>query len=254
MSQHHHDGPIRHPAPEPSQIWVPAPRGHKQSILPLHEPGTQPPEPVNSPLTTVLLLSTGVFVVVLLVLTIGEMTGVFSIGGLKETPPTAMSMPSERSTVSAAVPPVANGQQAPSGHKLVDAPGRLRIAVPQSWEVHPGPVEANLQADEPGGPGGRLLFGGNPQSPRKLIEVVSDFEKGTKDYHRILLSETGFGAAEQAVDWEYTFTKDGAAQHAQGRYWRMNGTDYVVYLACPESRWPQLGPTLRTAVENAHPK
>ncbi len=43
-------------------------------------------------------------------------------------------------------------------------------------------------------------------------------------------------------------------QRAQGRYWRMNGTDFVVYASCPEAHWASMGPVLRAVAESAQPK
>jgi hypothetical protein len=62
-----------------------------------------------------------------------------------------------------------------------------------------------------------------------------------------------YGSAQEAVDWEFTFTKAGQPRHAYGRYWVYAGTEYVVYLSTPADRWNATQNVLSVLLDSAAP-
>ncbi len=145
----------------------------------------------------------------------------------------------------------------PDGYQTVAAPGGLTVHIPGDWPVKDGAVPSNLQADDPGADC-LLRFGGDTADDRPLLAVVSGFETHTpsikKAYHRLQLTQVTYGQADDAVDWEFTFTSGTGPRHAYGRYWRTGGTDYVAYGSCATGAWTQFGEVLSTLLDTADPQ
>jgi hypothetical protein len=129
----------------------------------------------------------------------------------------------------------------PAGYQVVTGPAGVEVPVPESWPVKPGAVPSNLQADDPAVPGRFLRFGGDPVDGSDPVATVRGYEADTPSiragYHRIRLEPVAYGPSGLAVDWEFTFVKDGQTRHAYGRYWYDAGTLYVVYLSAYDSDW-----------------
>lgn len=168
---------------------------------------------------------------------------------------TASATPGYRSTTRSTSAP-RTPSQPPLALRVVTAPGGLTVSIPADWPVAPGAVPSNLQADEPGGTGVYVRFGGSPAGPDSLFGTIAaydrDFAVNREGYQRIRL-ETASSQGGEAVDWEFLFTKDGVARHASGHYWRSGQTEYVVYAAAPVDRWPQARDVLQVMIQTASP-
>jgi hypothetical protein len=144
----------------------------------------------------------------------------------------------------------------PDGYRTVSAPAGLTLSIPAGWPVKPGAVASNVQADDPG-TDCLIRFGGETADPRALSDVVAGLEKTTpsirRDYRRVQLSPVSYGAAGEAVQWEFTFRSGTGPRHAFGLYWRIYDTDYVVYGSCSTGAWPRLGEVLTTMADTAAP-
>jgi hypothetical protein len=85
-----------------------------------------------------------------------------------------------------------------------------------------------------------VRFGGAVPPDVALLTEIQNGESGNPNvrngYQRIQLAELSF-LGQPAVDWEFTFVKDGVTRHAFGRYWRQDGLTYVIYLSAPADRW-----------------
>jgi hypothetical protein len=145
----------------------------------------------------------------------------------------------------------------PAGYQVATAPGGLSVAIPATWPTGAAAAASNVQANDPDADC-FLRFGGDVADTRPLAAVVAGFEKNTptirRDYRRLQLAPVSYGFADEAVDWEFTFTAAAGPRHAYGRYWRLGGTDYVAYGSCSAGAWSQLGEPLSTMFATADPQ
>ncbi|WP_106195025.1 hypothetical protein [Umezawaea tangerina] len=146
----------------------------------------------------------------------------------------------------------------PPGYREVTGPGGIIVGIPRDWQVRPGAVPSNQQADDPTSPGDLLRFGGSPSTTSSLLESVAQNEtdnSGIKDgYQRLKLQRASTQAGLEAVEWEFLFAKDGGTRHARGLFWRLNGTDFVVYASGSTTTWPRVQPVFEVMVRTAGPK
>jgi len=142
-----------------------------------------------------------------------------------------------------------------NGYTIVPGPAGIHVPVPDGWSVHAGAAASNLQADDPATEGRFLRFGGDPLQTADLLSAVRLLETSTPTiragYQRIRLAKVNAGPTREAVDWEFTFTRDGGTRHAYGRYWLQNGIVYVVYLSSAESDWLSGTDILTTVIDGA---
>jgi hypothetical protein len=136
-------------------------------------------------------------------------------------------------------PPAATEEPDP-GLRTVSGPGGLSVSIPADWVVGGSPSAANRQASAPGDDRTFVRFGASAPPAVPLLTEIQNGESGNPNvrngYQRIQLGETYF-LGQTAVDWEFTFVKDGVTRHALGRYWRQNGLGYVIYLSAPDPDW-----------------
>lgn len=164
--------------------------------------------------------------------------GGVALGQQDEAPETGYDAPGEGSAVdpvpsSTAPPTVADSQ-------TVSGPGGLSVSIPSGWVVGGSPSSVNQQASDPGNPDNFVRFGASAPLAVSLLAEIQAGERGNPNvqngYQRIGLVETSF-LGQDAVDWEFTFVKEGVTRHALGRYWRQTGLGYVIYLSAPDSQW-----------------
>jgi hypothetical protein len=171
-----------------------------------------------------------------------------------ETPDTGAILPgppetsSPEWTTTTTTPP-------PAEYRTVTGPEGVYVSIPADWTVHEGAVPSNLQADSPNGQG-LIRFGGSASTPTPLYDTVASNETDnpniTNGYQRIELTSVPSLPVE-AVDWEFTFVKDGATRHSYGRYWRTNGIDYVVYASTSADLWYAMTDIIDVMVRTAGP-
>jgi hypothetical protein len=89
-----------------------------------------------------------------------------------------------------------------------------------------------------------------------LLDTVAGNETGNPNiadgYQRIQLAPVTTMPIE-AVDWEFTFVKDGVTKHSYGRYWRRDGVDYVVYASTAADLWPTMTEIVDVMIHTAGP-
>jgi hypothetical protein len=142
-----------------------------------------------------------------------------------------------------------------AGYQTVTGPAGVYVAIPADWTVKPGAVPSNLQADSP--TADRLIrFGGSASTDMSLLDTVASNETSNPNiadgYQRIQLAPVPTLPVE-AVDWEFTFVKDGVTKHSYGRYWRRDGIDYVVYASTTADLWPSMTEIVEVMVRTAGP-
>jgi hypothetical protein len=129
--------------------------------------------------------------------------------------------------------------------RQVDGPAGLSVAIPAAFQLTASPSAANQQAADPANPDAFLRFGGSPAPKTTLLSEIQAGERTNPNvrngYQRLQLTTITFQGTT-AVDWEFTFIKDGHTRHAYGRYWRVGGTGYVVYASAPVDQWAALQP------------
>jgi len=140
-------------------------------------------------------------------------------------------------------PPATTDKSGVGDGETVTGPGGIRVEIPAGWTVSDSPAAANQQASDPSDPQVFVRFGASAAPDVPLLTEIQNGERGNPNvqngYRRVQLVGTSF-LGQAAVDWEFTFVKDGMTRHALGRYWRQNGLTYVIYLSAPDSRWPSV--------------
>ena len=130
----------------------------------------------------------------------------------------------------------------------------LRVAVPQGWPLRPVPGTAELRAVDPQHPARFVQVGGyRPGHASQLARVRGYASTESAGYRQIHLDRVDYGASPDAVDWEYTYPAGGTDQHAEGRYWRLGGAEYVVYASAPAADWSDVQPVFAVLVATARP-
>jgi eukaryotic-like serine/threonine-protein kinase len=125
----------------------------------------------------------------------------------------------------------------PGGYGRVTGSAGLSVAVPVDWDLARGvPIPSNSEVTDPADPRRLLRFAADPAEGVTVRAKVAALahKAATRDgYAEVRTDETAGG-----VDWEFRFRDDdGVPTHVHGRYWRVGGTDYVVYAAAPERDW-----------------
>jgi hypothetical protein len=143
-----------------------------------------------------------------------------------------------------------------SSYRTVSGPEGVHVAIPADWSVKPGAVPSNLQADSPDGTS-LIRFGGSAAEGRPLLDTVASNETDNPNlatgYVRLRLEPVTTLTVE-AVDWEFEFVnKDGVLRHSFGRYWRLNGIDYVVYASTDAAHWDTMAEVVDVMVRTAGP-
>jgi hypothetical protein len=131
-----------------------------------------------------------------------------------------------------------------AAYQRLTGPGGISVEVPATWQDGPGSA-AYRQVGEADPAGAFARFGGYAPTVASLLAEITGGERGNPKirpgYQRISLSATTFRGAE-AVDWQFTFVKDGVTRHVHGLYWRAGGTEYLIYLSAPDVEWSALDP------------
>jgi hypothetical protein len=137
-------------------------------------------------------------------------------------------------------PPSTTDESGVGDGTTVSGPGGISVEIPAGWTVGESPAAANQQASDPSDPQVFVRFGASAPPDVPLLTEIQNGERGNPNvrngYQRVQLVETSF-LGQAAVDWEFTFVKDGETRHALGRYWRQDGLTYVIYLSAPDNRW-----------------
>ncbi len=147
-----------------------------------------------------------------------------------------------------AAPPTTSPNAPPAAavdSRTVAGPGGLSVSIPGTWVVGDPPAAANRQAADPATPQDFVRFGASPPPGVPLLTEIEAGERTNPNvrngYRRIRLEEVAF-LGGTAVDWEFTFVKQGVTRHALGRYWRAGGFGYLIYLSTPDTEWESLRP------------
>lgn len=129
--------------------------------------------------------------------------------------------------------------------QTVSGPGGLSVSVPSGWTVGGSPAVANQQASDPNDPQIFVRFGASASPSVPLLAEIQAMERDNPNvqngYQHIQQVETVF-LGQSAVDWEFTFVKEGVSRHSLGRYWRQAGLTYVIYLSAPDRTWLSVRP------------
>jgi hypothetical protein len=145
----------------------------------------------------------------------------------------------------------------PQGFQRVSGPSGITLAIPQSWPVTPGSLATHVQADDPSTPGSLIRFGGSPSESRSLLDSVASNEQDNtgiqNGYQRLKLARVPSATTTDIVEWEFTYLANGTTKHAFARYWRLNGTDYIVYAGATAAAWPDMASVVDVLVRTAGP-
>lgn len=139
----------------------------------------------------------------------------------------------------------------------MSGPAGISLAIPQAWPVTPGSLATHVQAEDPTTPGSLIRFGGSPSESRPLLDSVASNEQDNsgiqKGYQRLKLARVPSSAGTEIVEWEFTYDANGTIKHAFARFWRLNGTDYIVYAGATAAAWPAMMPVVEVMLRTAGP-
>ncbi len=145
----------------------------------------------------------------------------------------------------------------PQGFQRVSGPGGITLAIPKDWPVTPGSLATHVQADDPATPGSLIRYGGSPSESRPLLDAVASNEQDNtgvqNGYQRLKLARVPSATGAEIVEWEFTYLANGVSKHAFARYWRLNGTDYIVYAGATAEAWPAMASVVDVMVRTAGP-
>jgi len=108
-------------------------------------------------------------------------------------------------------------------YRRLTGPGGISVEVPADWADDPGSASYR-QVGEADPAGAFARFGGYAPTRSSLLAEITAGERGNPKirpgYHRISLSATGFQGVD-AVDWQFTFDKDGVTRQYRPCTWRV---------------------------------
>jgi hypothetical protein len=161
-------------------------------------------------------------------------------------PPTRTGTPAPVPTTRAPTP--SGPGQVPPGYRRVVGPNGLRTVVPAGWSAPRQVNRGQYQVDDPRDHGpdnsGRFVrYGATTVSGSGMLgdhvryeqEVFAPEHPG---YRRFGLFEA-VHHGQPAVDWEFTWIKDGVPRHVHVLYWQVGNTEFNVYASSAQARWDQ---------------
>jgi hypothetical protein len=161
---------------------------------------------------------------------------------------TGAPVPPDSSAPSNPSPAPSGPGSLPPGYRKVSGPNGFSTVVPAGWLAPRQTNQGQYQVDDPRDQGpdnsgrfvryGAATVSGSDMLGDHLRYEQEDFAPGHPGYRRIGLSETVYHG-QPAVDWEFTWLKDGVPRHVHVLYWRAGNTEFNVYASSPEARWDQ---------------
>lgn len=188
----------------------------------------------------------------------------------RETPPqdafavVTAQAPAPRETITETVPilPSTTGSAPPSGPALrgdferVSGPNGMTTHIPAGWPTKRAPGPAAMQADDPGGTGRFLRYGGSETSVSDSYGVHVDYQQQFSANKTAFVSirlERTTVRGYSAVDWEFEYDTSEGRRHVRSIYWLALGYEYFVYASSPVPIWPQTQDILDVMLDNATP-
>jgi hypothetical protein len=163
-------------------------------------------------------------------------------------PDTGTSPPPDSSSPVPPAPTSSGPGPLPPGYRKVVGPAGLSTVVPAGWPAPRLVNQGQYQVDDPGDHGpdnsgrfiryGAATVSGSDMLGDHLRYEQEDFAPGHPNYRRVQLRATTYHGWP-AVDWEFTWTKDGVPRHVHVLYWQAGGTEFNVYASSPQASWDQ---------------
>jgi hypothetical protein len=141
---------------------------------------------------------------------------------------------------------------------LATGPRGLTLALPGDWTIKA--AAAGQQAVDPARPGDTAQFNGVPAADGDLLAAVRSLEQQVQGdpkisgYARLIFRAAHYGNADAAVEWAYSFTRDGTQQRTAGRVWRINGSDYSMFVTAPVPDFQRVRRVFETMLNTANPR
>ena len=144
----------------------------------------------------------------------------------------------------------------PAGFERVAGPANVGTVIPTGWQVQQTDRSGVVHATDPAESSRFVGYGGTNVTQRDFAEAhiagESAFATETSDYRRIDLSTATY-AGHPAVQWEYQHDDGSGLRHVRSLYWRVAGTEYVVFASGPAAEWPQMSPIYDAMVGYSRP-
>lgn len=144
----------------------------------------------------------------------------------------------------------------PAGFERVAGPANVATVIPAGWRIQPTDRPGVVHATDPAATGRFVGYGGAKVSESDFAEAhiasESAFAGKTSAYRRIDLSTATY-AGHPAVQWEYQHDDGTGLRHVRSLYWRVAGTEYVVFASGPAAEWQQMSPIYDAMVGYSRP-
>jgi hypothetical protein len=146
--------------------------------------------------------------------------------------------------------------QVPSGFRSVSGQGGITLAVPADWpDPQSGSIPGTDQVGPDGGVATFIRYGALTAPDTDLLTYLQGGERTNPniatDFERIHLDPISYAGADEAYDWEFTFTKNGEPRHVRACYWTYGGRLYLVYGSAPAAGWPAFASVADVAIHSA---
>lgn len=136
----------------------------------------------------------------------------------------------------------------PPGYRQIVGPSGLSTVVPAGWLAPRLINQGQYQVDDPSDHGpdnagrfvryGAAAASGSDMLGYHVLYEQQDFAPHHSGYYRVGLFSTSYHGWP-AVDWEFTWIKDGVPRHVHILYWQADGTEFNVYASSPQARWDE---------------
>jgi len=153
-------------------------------------------------------------------------------------------------------PPELTPGQVPSGFRSVTGQGGITLAVPADWpDPQVGSIPGTDQVGPDGGVDTFIRYGALAAPDTDLLTYLQAGERTNPriatDFVRVHLDPVSYAGADEAYEWEFTFTKNGEPRHVRACYWTFGGRLYLVYGSAPAVDWSEFASVADVAIHSA---
>lgn len=147
------------------------------------------------------------------------------------------------------------GSPPSSSASPVSGPGGIATVLPAGWTAQPKD-QYTAEAHDPADNSRFVRYGVSAPSTASIMAVHTagekDFIRRYPSYRRLRLEETPVRGHDGLV-WEFEYTAAEGQRHVRVHYWRVSGTEYLVYASSKAEQWPATEPILTAMLDQSTP-
>ncbi|GAA1993926.1 hypothetical protein [Amycolatopsis minnesotensis] len=142
-----------------------------------------------------------------------------------------------------------------SANAPVTGPGGIATVLPGGWTAQPKD-QYTAEAHDPADTTRFVRFGVSAPSPAAIMTLHAagekDFIRRYPSYTRIRMDQTPVRGHDGLV-WEFGYTAAEGQRHVRVHYWRVSGTEYLVYASSKAEQWTSTEPILNAMLDHSTP-